>query len=247
MSAGVLHGTVSRLHRWPVKSLRGEAVPAARFDERGMAGDRAHVLVDQRERRAGSVLTVRQNPALLHWSSGYGAEVVDPVPAPTLHAPDGTAWDWSDPRLPAALTGSLGIPLSLRSEPGNQDRGPTVLLTVQSTLDALAADLGAPVDLLRFRPNVHLELDVPPFAELGWGPGTTITSGEVGWEVVGPNSGACVRCAVPSWDAGGRTRWKELQQRLIERWDNRFGTIVRVTRDGTAHRGAAAVVRPAGS
>lgn len=240
-------GTIAQLHRWPVKSLRGESVEAARFDERGMAGDRAHVLVDERAKRTGSVLTVRQNPALLHWSGDYGADISDPAGIPTVHGPDGSAWKWDDPRLPGALTDSLGIPLSLRSESGNQDRGPTVLVTLQTTVDALSTDLGERVDLLRFRPNVHLDLDVTPFAELGWEPGTTITTEDLTLEIVGPNSGACVRCVVPSWDAGGRTRWKELQNRLIERYDNRFGTIMRATRGGTARRGEAAVVRPAGS
>ncbi|MGW0891373.1 MOSC domain-containing protein [Saccharopolyspora sp. NPDC002578] len=243
----MLRGTIAELYRWPVKSLRGESVPAARFDDRGMAGDRAHVLVDERAKRAGSVLTVRQNPALLHWSGAYGADVSDPAGEPALHGPDGSAWKWDDPELPGALADSLGIPLSLRSEDGNQDRGPTVLVTLQATVDALSADMGERVDLLRFRPNVHLDLDVAPFAELGWGPGTTLATGDLTLEIVGPNSGACVRCAVPSWDAGGRKRWKELQSRLIERYDNEFGTIMRVTRGGTARRGEAAVVRPAGS
>ena len=46
----MFEGTVAALHRWPVKSLRGEEAGAARFDERGMAGDRAHALIDGRER-----------------------------------------------------------------------------------------------------------------------------------------------------------------------------------------------------
>ncbi|MFR9731530.1 MOSC domain-containing protein [Saccharopolyspora sp. MS10] len=240
-----MRGSVARLHRWPVKSLRGEAVTAARFDERGMAGDRAHVLVDLRPNRAGKVLTVRQNPALLHWSGAYG-EVVDPGGPPVLRDPEGKAWRWEDPALPEALTSSLGIPLSLRSEVGNQDRGPTVLVTLRSTAEALSAELGDEVDLLRFRPNLHLDLDAAPFAELEWEPGTTVEAGEVRLEIVGPDSGPCVRCVVPSWDAGGRARWKELQTRLIQGHGNRFGTIVRATRGGTVRRGDAVVVRRPG-
>ncbi|WP_243789651.1 MOSC domain-containing protein [Saccharopolyspora gloriosae] len=242
-----MQGTIAELYRWPVKSLRGESVTAARFDERGMVGDRAHVLIDERTKRAGSVLTVRQNPTLLHWAGDYGGDISEPAGEPTLHGPDGSAWKWDDPELPGALADSLGIPLSLRSEAGNQDRGPTVLVTLQATVDALSADMGERVDLLRFRPNLHLNLDVAPFAELDWEPGTTITTGDLTLEIVGANSGACVRCVVPSWNTGGTTRWKELQSRLIDRYDNKFGTIMRATRSGTARRGEAAVVRPAGS
>lgn len=219
---------------------------AARFAHGGMVGDRAHVLRDERERRAGAVLTVRQNPALLHWTSGYG-ETSDPALPPVLHDEAGTGWKWDDPELPAALTESLGIPLSLHSAAGNQDRGPTVLVTLQSTLDALSEEMGREVDLLRFRPNVHLDADIAPFAELGWEPGTTITAGEVTLEITGERAGACVRCAVPSWDARGRERWKALQTRLIDEHDNKFGSIMRVVRGGTVQRGAeVAVVRPEG-
>lgn len=239
-------GNVAQLHRWPVKSLRGEAVGAARFADGGMVGDRAHVLRDERKKRSGAVLTVRQNPALLRWSSDYG-EAGDPGLPPTLHDGAGTDWKWDDPELPAALTESLGIPLSLHSAAGNQDRGPTVLVTLQSTLDALTEEMGDEVDLLRFRPNVHLDADIAPFGELDWEPGTTVTAGEVTLEITGERAGACVRCAVPSWDARGRARWKALQNRLIDEHDNKFGTIVRVVRGGTVHRGAeVAVMRPEG-
>jgi uncharacterized protein YcbX len=54
-------GTVLSLHRWPVKSMGGEAVDALRIDGRGAGGDRAHALFDTfrgRPRR----LTVRPAP-----------------------------------------------------------------------------------------------------------------------------------------------------------------------------------------
>ena len=40
-------GRVASIHRWPVKSLAGEAVDAAGIDPRGVAGDRAHALFDE--------------------------------------------------------------------------------------------------------------------------------------------------------------------------------------------------------
>jgi uncharacterized protein YcbX len=227
-------GTVAQLHRWPVKSLRGERVEAARFDDRGMAGDRAHALIDLRPKRAGKVLTVRQNPELLAWSSAYRGAAGEP---PTLRGPDGAEWSWADPALPAAIGDSLGVPLELRTEDGMQDRGPTVLVTVEASRAALEAELGAPVQLARFRPNLHLSLDAPAFAEEDWGTGSSLTVGDVRLEVVGEHSGACIRCAVPSWDPVGRERWRELQSWLIEQHDNKFGLIMRVTRPGTIRVG----------
>ncbi len=225
-------GTLGRVLRWPVKSLKGEEVRQARLDDRGMAGDRAYSLVDDRENHAGRVLTVRQRAEMLHWSSAYGD-----ADTPTLTAPDGTLWSWNDPGLVAELARSLGTPLSLRAADGQQDRGPTVLVTTAASLAALEEELGAPVDLLRFRPNLHLELDAPPFAEESWGPGTTVTVGAAELTVTGENAGPCIRCAVPSWDPDGRERWPALQKWLIGRHENKFGVIMRVTRPGVVRRG----------
>lgn len=241
----MFQGNVAGLHRWPVKSLRGEPVGAARFDERGMAGDRSHALIDQREKRAGTILTVRQNPGMLSWRSAYEGAAADPAERPVLRGPDGAEWHWDDPGLTAALTESLGIPVSLRAEDGMQDRGPTVLVTVEASRAALEAELGAPVALDRFRPNVHLALDAPAFAEEDWGAGTKITVGAVVLEVTGKNAGPCIRCAVPSWDPAGRERWPKLQTWLIEQHENKFGLIMRVTAPGTIRTGDTATAEPA--
>ncbi|MGI8310442.1 MOSC domain-containing protein [Saccharopolyspora hattusasensis] len=232
------HGSVTDLSRWPVKSLRGERVDAARFDDRGMAGDRAYALLDERATRTGNVLTVRQNPTMLGWAASYG-DVADPTEPPTLRGPDGVDWSWTDPELTDVLAGSLDIPLSLHAADGQQDRGPTVLVTFEASRAGLSDELGADVDLRRFRTNLHVTADLPAFAEEGWEPGTTLTAGEVELAVTGDNAGPCIRCAVPSWDADGRERWRDLQTHLIGRHDNKFGVIMRVTKPGEIRLGDA--------
>ncbi|MCI2424349.1 MOSC N-terminal beta barrel domain-containing protein [Saccharopolyspora sp. K220] len=235
------HGSVSELHRWPVKSLRGEPISAARFDARGMAGDRAYALLDERPTRSGNVLTVRQNPEMLSWAASYG-DIADPAEPPTLHAPDGTKWSWQDPELADVLADSLDVPLRLHAADGQQDRGPTVLVTFEASRVGLGEELGADVDIRRFRTNLHVTADEPAFVEEDWEPGTVLTAGEVELTVTGEHSGPCIRCAVPSWDATGRQRWRDLQTHLIRRHDNKFGVIMRVTRPGTVRRGEATSV-----
>ncbi|MEB3365792.1 MOSC domain-containing protein [Saccharopolyspora mangrovi] len=229
---------VLELSRWPVKSLRGEQVTAARFDERGMAGDRAYALLDERPNRAGNVLTVRQNQTLLSWSASYG-DLPDPVEPPTLSGPDDQRLSWDDPKLADVLAESLAVPVRLNPADGQQDRGPTVLVTFESSRRGLGEELGAEVDLRRFRTNLHVDADLPPFAEQDWEPGATITAGEVELTVTGDHAGPCIRCAVPSWDAAGRERWRELQAHLIQHHENKFGVIMRVTRPGTVGVGDA--------
>lgn len=233
-------GTVIGLYRWPVKSLRGETLTTARLDHRGMAGDRAYALIDERPDRAGKRLTVRQSPRLLAWSAAYPATCdgsPEPPGPPVLYDPDGAAWAWDDPELPAALSEFHGHPVSLRAADGQQDRGPSVLVTFEASRRALEQELGAEVAVERFRPNVHLDLDAPAFVEESLGTGTVIRVGEVTLEAVGERTGPCIRCAVPSWDPSGRERWPELQKHLIAEHANTFGVIMRVTGPGVVQIG----------
>ncbi|GAB2763662.1 MOSC domain-containing protein [Salinifilum aidingensis] len=240
-------GSVAQLHRWPVKSLRGEAVDAARFDGTGMTGDRAYALLDGREKRSGKVLTVRQNAAMLRWGAGYG-DPVAPAEPPVLVSPAGERWSWSDPGLGEELSTALGVPARPHAAPGQQDRGPSVLVTFAASLAALAEELGTEVDLLRFRPNLHVDADLPAFAEAAWQPGTTLTTGEVVLRTSTEHTGPCVRCAVPSWDRTGGERWPQLQSHLIARHDNLFGVIMDVVEHGVVRRGDAVhVAEPAAS
>jgi uncharacterized protein len=86
-----------------------------------------------------------------------------------VRAPDGTAWDWNDPGLAAALGADLGVPVRPRRDPaGQQDLARSVLVTTEASRRALEAALGRPVDLRRFRTNLHLDLDAPAFAEERW-------------------------------------------------------------------------------
>jgi uncharacterized protein YcbX len=234
-------GTVAAIYRWPVKSLRGERLDAGLFDHRGLAGDRAYALVDERPGRGRDRLTVRQTPHMLAWEAAYPATCdgsPEPPGRPVLYEPSGAAWAWDDPDLPAALSEAYGIPVSLRECDGQQDRGPTVLVTFEASRRALSEEMGAEVEVTRFRPNVHLDTDAPAFAEESFGEGTVLTLGDAELTITGDHTGPCIRCAVPSWDPHGRRRWPELQRHLIEAHDNKFGLIMRVTRPGTALRAA---------
>jgi len=135
----VAEGVLADLARWPVKSLGGERLAAARLDWRGLAGDRAHALLDRREGREGRWLTIRQAPRLLAWSAAYREapdDRLDPAdpPPPTLRAPDGTVWPWHDPGLDRALAADLGMAVRPhRDLGGQQDLQASVLVTTEAS------------------------------------------------------------------------------------------------------------------
>jgi uncharacterized protein YcbX len=234
--SSVISGRVTALHRWPVKSMAGERVGALAIDGFGAAGDRTHALFDEfkgRPRRVNAELL----PRLLAWAASYpdGGQLVDrdAPPQPVITAPDGASLRWDDPLLAQALADDLGRPLTLTREPrGQQDRPTTVHLTVEASLRALADELGAPVDVRRFRSNIHLELDAEPWAELDW-IGRRLRVGDAELEIVE----CCERCAIPTRDPQTQDKWPQLLAHLARERAQLFGLIARasgpaVVRDG---------------
>jgi uncharacterized protein YcbX len=207
----VPEGVLTDLARWPVKSLGGEALGAARLDWRGLGGDRAHALLDRRQGREGRWVTIRQAPRMLAWSAAYPDapdDQLDPAapPPPRLRAPDGRAWDWDDPGLEEALAADLGVPVRRhRDLGGQQDLQASVLVTTEASRRAVEAALGRPLALRRFRPNLHLDLDAAAVAEERW-EGGRLQVGEVTLALGNP----CIRCVIPTRDPGDLSRWPEL-------------------------------------
>jgi uncharacterized protein YcbX len=241
-------GTVLSLHRWPVKSLAGEAVDALRIDRRGAGGDRAQALLGVfggKRRR----LTVRQVPAMLGWRAGYpeapGAELdPDAPPLPRVTAPDGREFAWDDPALPGALRDDLGRPVDLcRDLALMPDLPDSLLVTVEASRVALEAELDRPVDLRRFRPNLHLRLDAPAFAEEGWH-GRRLRVGEAELELLHP----CERCAIPTRHPDTQVKWPDLLKHLTAAHEMCFGINARVIAGGRVAAGEAVeLIRASGS
>jgi MOSC domain-containing protein len=230
-------GTVTSLHRWPVKSFGGEPADALRIDGRGAGGDRAQALLGifGGKRRP---LTVRQVPRMLAWAAAYPqapGDALDPdaPPLPVVTGPDGRAWDWDDPGLPGALRDDLGRPVDLvRDLALMPDLPDSLLITVEASRVALEVELGTPVDLRRFRTNLHVELDAPAFAEASW-QGRHVRVGEAELELLHP----CERCAIPTRDPDTSEKWPQLLRHLAREHDTLFGINARAVRPATVRLG----------
>ncbi|MGI8920133.1 MAG: MOSC domain-containing protein [Solirubrobacteraceae bacterium] len=236
-------GAVTELHRWPVKSLGGEPAQRVRLDGRGFAGDRTHAIFDQHKGRSRR-LTARQAPRLLSWGAAYVDAPDDQVeperpPAPWLTAPDGRRLAWGDPALSTALEDDLGRPVTLlRDVNGQQDLSRSVLVTTEATLRAVERLLGRPLSLGRFRPNIHVSLDAPAFAEEDW-EGGRIVIGDCELELLGP----CLRCVIPTRDPDDpNDRWPELMRWIYREHGGVFGINARAHAAATIARGDDAVV-----
>jgi uncharacterized protein YcbX len=227
-------GHVLEVWRWPVKSMGGERVHATRVDGRGAGGDRSHAVLHE-HKGEWKPLTAREAPRLLAWRATYpfapdaGVHPEHP-PFAQVTAPGGEhAYSWDDPRLRTALSEDLGRPVRLhRDVAGIQDLERSLLITVEATRAALAEELGTALDLRRFRPNLHLELDAPAWAEHGWEGATVRFGGGVVVRLLHP----CVRCAIPTRDPDTQQKWAELLRHLDAEHLTLFGINARVLQAG---------------
>jgi uncharacterized protein YcbX len=212
---------VVALHRYPVKSMGGQALDSARVEARGLAHDRRWLMVTPQ----GRFLTRRELPvmALLNADPADGGIVLSHRNGDAItvaepdHAHPRPVQVWGDPVMAhdagdaAAqwLSDRVGRAVRLVHMPDTAHRpvdpdfgavgdhvsfadGYPLLITLVESLDALNAHLPQPMPIARFRPNLVIA-GAPAFAEDGW---HRLHIGDVTLRVAKP----CTRCVVTTQD-----------------------------------------------
>ncbi|MGE5597633.1 MAG: MOSC domain-containing protein [Hyphomicrobiales bacterium] len=157
-------GTVRYITRYPVKSMRGEALDEARITFTGIPGDRWFSFVQDGDHSAFPWLTARECSEMLQYQPavraiGVGRLEVD------VTTPAGKVLDIASDELRQDIERRAGRPIHLHSDyRGNQDVAYVSLIST-ATIRALAEQGGVPDDHRRFRMNLVVEADVPPFGE----------------------------------------------------------------------------------
>lgn len=111
-------GTVAALYRYPVKSMRGEELMEADVTVRGVLGDRAYAVMDQRTGHIASAKHPRKWGSLLACRAVF---VEPPLPGAQLPPvritlPDGTIIRSDQPGADALLSHALGREVALIGE-----------------------------------------------------------------------------------------------------------------------------------
>lgn len=248
---------VRGLWRHPVKSMLGEALDEAEFNEGGIAGDRVWGVKDL---STDLILTARREPRLLHAAARLtvGGE-------PHITLPDGTAVVGVGPDTDAALTDWLGKPVALVSaadEPPREaevfsdatddssptatwtmppgrfvDLFPLLVLTTASLRAGASAYPGGVWDVRRFRPNVLLDVDGDDWVEDAW-VGSRLTIGPVEIE---PTS-AAFRCTIVTRPQPGLERDLDIFKTLNKVHNACIGVWAMVKQGGTVAVAAPAAV-----
>lgn len=201
-------GTVASLHRFPVKSMQGDAPSSVQVDEDGIVGDRTWALRDTETAKLISAKRPRLWRAMLDCvATGVGDDV-----AVTL--PSGETFGISDAGLPLALEALFGRSVAVEASTGPMqgtyesdwpeidgislagemefptnltgdgtsfvDVGILHVLTTTSMASLASANGDMTVDHRRFRPSILLDTpDLAAYPENDWNERTlTIGSGE---------------------------------------------------------------------
>jgi len=162
-------GVVKELYRFPVKSMRGEALDQAHAFWHGLDGDRRYAFVRSDNRSGFPWLTGREVPQLLQYTPRYTQpdNVADSPVAVEL--PDGRSLSIDAPELNQELADAYGKPVNLIKIGRGAFDSQVISVMSTATVAELSETIGTAVTPLRFRQNIIIEpFDDQPFVEERW-------------------------------------------------------------------------------
>ena len=117
-------GRVSRIERFPVKSMLGEELPEAWADARGLRGDRAFAVVDVETGSVASAKHPRRWAGLLACRARFVEAPASegPLPAVRIELPDGSSVTSEDARVHEVLSRMLGREVRLEASAAREAR-----------------------------------------------------------------------------------------------------------------------------
>lgn len=161
-------GKIIQLARYPVKSMRGEALPVTMLTLQGVPEDRRYAFVQSASRSNFPWLTARQLPELLRYKPAVEVEGSGEITV-TVTTPSGAKWPVDSEELRREIETRSGRALFLLHDGrGSYDTAPISLISRQ-TIARIAEESGTEENPWRFRPNLLIDLqEGGAFEELKW-------------------------------------------------------------------------------
>ena len=188
-----LVGTVQKIARYPVKSMRGEEMESVHVGLQGLPGDRAYAFVQESLHTPFPWLTARQYQGLLRHQTSW--RETDGTPQLEVRFEDNSPLAITDDALLQRIQRESGINIRLHSDyRGNHDVAYVSIIT-RATIQRLCEEGGVAADHRRFRMNFVIDSDLPPFAERQWA-GRTLQIGACRLVITEPDQ----RCVMVTFD-----------------------------------------------
>lgn len=210
-------GRVARLYRFPVKSMRGEALDGIALGWTGLDGDRQYAFHKPTAPSRFPWFTARIHAEMVLYTARYGAGDTKTAPL-IVTAPDGAVFDIASPELIGRFSAAAGMEVGLiRLGRGCHDSLPVSVIG-QGTIDDLSAAHGTRVATDRFRPNIVIDSG----RERDW-LGKTLILGDADTGVRLQVNRPIERCAFITVDPETAARDATLMRTVVERFNNEIG------------------------
>lgn len=235
-------GSIAALYRYPVKSMRGEALEHAALGWHGLEGDRRYALRRLDEHGDFPWLSASRLPELVLYA---------PVPAdaeeslPThVRTPDGADLILTGTRLAADIASRYGRPVEMMQSRHGVFDDACVSIISATTVSEIGRISGTPADVRRFRPNILIRpTRATPFAEDQW-LGGTLTFGDAEAAPVVSVTRPDVRCAMMNIDPDDASHTPEVLKAVVRANRNIAGVYGTVTRAGRLAVGQSIFLQP---
>lgn len=216
---------LAEIRRYPIKSLLGEQLATAEVDQRGLVGDRLWAVRDADGKLGSGKNTrrFRRMPGLFMLRGQVGDSV------PVVELPDGRRFAADEPAGHAAVSEVLGrrVTIEREAEVMHHDEGPVSLIST-AALRRLHDLVGEPVDPMRFRANLLVDVPGSGFPEDGW-LGRAV---RIGSDVVLRPHRRLTRCVMIDLAQEDAPEHGHLLRTVAEHHDMTFGVWATVERPG---------------
>jgi uncharacterized protein len=235
-------GEVEALFRYPVKSMRGEALEAAELGWHGLDGDRRLALRRIDDRGGFPWLTASKLPELILFAPVR--RVAEGLPT-HVRTPDGQELALFSQELGAEIGRRHGAPVEMTHlNRGIFDEASVSVIT-SGTVGEISKLADHRPDARRFRPNMLVRsLRSDPFEEDSW-VGGSLSFGEGDEAAIIAITNRDERCSMVNFDPDSARPAPELLKAVVRERDNKAGVYGTVLRRGRLAVGQPIFFEPA--
>jgi uncharacterized protein YcbX len=235
-------GHVEAIFRYPVKSMRGEALDATTLGWYGIDGDRRLALRRVADRGGFPFLTASRLPELIHFTPLRRDAKSDEALPTHVRTPQGDELPVFGDTLAAEIERRYGAPVQMMHlRHGVFDEASMSVITSE-TVREIGRLAGTHADVRRFRPNILVRSTRNvPFEEDQW-LGGVLTFGEAADAPAVAVTMRDLRCVMVNLDPDGGSPAPEIMQAVVRANENNAGIYATVTRAGRLAVGQAVVL-----
>ncbi|WP_349408900.1 MOSC domain-containing protein [Pseudalkalibacillus sp. SCS-8] len=224
-------GAVKEVVRYPVKSMQGEHMESVEIHNHGAAGD--HIFAWEMKDKPGDYLTIPKYPFLLDYEVHLNDEgelkiQKDDLQLSSLQAKEAETHFTERAGVPVSL-----VSMDVENEEPSYWEEPLLIATTASLKKVKELTDRDQLDMLRFRPNLILDVDGDtPFLEESWIGKELIMN-----DVVLHIKKACERCSYVNVDSETKEVDPNVLKTVVKENKNVFGVYATVKKTGIVRVG----------